>query len=120
MPKYKTEVFGQVIYAPEISYDELLDLENEVKLFITEILESFSAEFMTFESEGDRTFFQCVFQDCDEEKSEQVAGRFAGHLNKKLEYKLLFVDKMLVEHYFFALNHQGVKLQKIVPPEADS
>lgn len=118
MPKYKTEIFGQFIYSPEISYDELLELEDEIKAFITDTLDSAGAEFLAFESEGDRTFFQCVLQDSDEENSEQIAGRFAARLNNTLECKMMFVNKMLDMHFYYAMNHKGIKLEKIILPPA--
>ncbi|MDR2051463.1 MAG: hypothetical protein LBQ63_06825 [Deltaproteobacteria bacterium] len=118
MPKHRVELFGQIIYAPELSYDALLDLENGIKASAAAILEDFQAEFITFESEGDRTFFQCVFPDCDAGMNERIAGRFIGKMNPHLECKLLFVDRMLYRHWFHALTHRGGIRKEINLPEA--
>ncbi len=118
MPKYKTEVFGQFIYSPEISYDELLKLEEDIKSFITDTMESFGAEFLAFESEGDRTFFQGILQERGGELAEKIAAAFTRKLNEHTECKLMFVDKMLCEHHFYALNHKGAKLEKMTMPAA--
>ena len=118
MPKYQTELFGQVIYASEISYDALLALENEIKSFITDTLEKESGEYLGFESEGDRTFFQCVFQSCDDACMERLAGKFAQRMHSHLESKLLFVERMLGQSVFYGINHKKIKKQVITLPEA--
>lgn len=118
MPKYRTELFGQVIYAAEISYDELLKLESEFKDFITESLEAAGGEFPDFESEGDRTFFQCVFQSCGSETMEGLAETFKARMNKNLESKLMFVDKMLCRHVFYGINHKKIQEKSVALPEA--
>ena len=118
MPKHRVEVFGQIIYAPEISYDDLLGLENEIVGLVSALLEDMRAEFIAFESEGDRTFFQCALQSCDREKAKSMAARLAEKIKDQWECKILFVDKMLFEHYFYALNQRGGKSKKLLLPEA--
>lgn len=118
MPKYRTELFGQVIYAGEISYDDLLMLESDIKSFITGSLEAAGGEFLSFESEGDRTFFQCAFQACDGETTEGLAKTFAARMNKNLESKLMFVDRLLNRHVFYAINHRKVQEKLMALPEA--
>lgn len=118
MPKYQTELFGQVIYSAEISYDALLALEAEMQSFIVESLEAAGGEFLAFESEGDRTFFQCAFQSCDAKLAEKLAKRFAGRIDKNLESKLMFVDRMLSSHIFYAINSKNTQLEKIELPPA--
>lgn len=85
MPKYQIELFGQMIYGADLSYDDLLTLEAEIQAFITQSLTAAGGEFMAFESEGDRTFFQCAFQSCDEELAAGLAQRFAKRMDKNLE-----------------------------------
>jgi hypothetical protein len=118
MPKYGTEAFGQVIYASEISYDELIGLENQVKDSLVELLEDFQAEFITFESEGDRTFFQCALPRLVEGQAKRLAARLAKLLDKRLECKILFVDKMLFAHYFYSISAKKSKEVKLTLPEA--
>lgn len=118
MPKHRAELFGQIIYDPEISYDELLGLENDMKNFTLSTLEDCRAQFISFESEGDRTFFQCAFQECRQDLSEKIAAIFASRMTKQLECKLFFVDKMLYEHYFYIVTPRGGKAKKLTLPEA--
>lgn len=118
MPKYRTELFGQVIYATEISYDELLTLEDDVKSFITGTIEAAGGEYLGFESEGDRTFFQCAFQFCDSEMMNGLAKTFKGRMDKHLESKLMFVDRMLSQHMFFGINHKKIQEKSMIMPEA--
>lgn len=112
MPKHRTELFGQFIYAPEISYDDLLELEQSIKDFVTSSLEENGAEFVAFESEGDRTFFQCVFQEFDESLFKNVCKPFVGKVNAQMECKLQFVDKMLMSSYFYGINHKNIIAEK--------
>lgn len=118
MPKYGTELFGQVIYAPEISYDDLLALEEEIKGFVTASLEAAGGEYLSFESEGDRTFFQCAFQSCDQAIMEALARTFAKRMDKQLESKLLFVERLLGRHVFYAVNHRRTREEVITLPAA--
>lgn len=118
MPKYQTELFGQVIYAAEISYDGLLSLESDMQAFITGILEKAGGQFLAFESEGDRTFFQCAFTSLDEKKAEELAGLFAARVNAQFECKLMFVDRMLDCHLFYTINKEKSSLQKLKMPES--
>lgn len=118
MPKYQTELFGQVIYAKEMSYDALLALEDEIKDFITVSLEKEGGQYLGFESEGDRTFFQCAFQTCDEECMDRLAKKFAKRMHNHLESKLMFVERMLNKHVFYGINHKKAQKQLIKLPEA--
>jgi len=118
MPKHAVEIFGQVIYAPEMSYDELLGLETSAISLLTDLLEDLHVEFLAFESDGDRTFFQCALGTCDEKKAGNLAARLAEKLDSRLECKFMCVDRMLFEHLFFAINRQEHKEMKLTLPEA--
>lgn len=118
MPKYSTELFGQLIYAPEISYDDLLPLEEELTGLVTQTLEEHKAQFIHFESEGDRTFFQCVFRDFGEEFFGAIARTLAKRADGKVECKLFFVDKELGSAYFYALQKGKLKANKVTLPTA--
>lgn len=118
MPKYRTELYGQLIYSPDISYEDLLPLEEDLMAHVTEKLEASKAHFVHFESEGDRTFFQCVFQEFGEELFALVARSIAVKTDGKVECKLFFVDKELSSVYFYALSKGKLKANKVALPVA--
>lgn len=142
MPKFRTELFGQLIYDPEISYEDLLPLEEELISLVTARLEEWRGRFITFESEGDRTYFQCLFQDFDEEifagiskalkpltGGKGISGSPGNpenlvnltnlpNLNGRIECKLFFVDKELSAVYFYALNKGKSVGRKVELPSA--
>ena len=117
MPKYRTELFGQFIYSPDISYDDMLSLEDELKVFVSEKMEEFGGAFLHFESEGDRTFFQCVFSEFDENLFNATASAL-NRTDGKVESKLFFVDKELVSAYFYALSKGKLSGHKVSLPAA--
>lgn len=116
MPKYRTELFGQLIYSPDISYEDLLPLEEDLMSHATEKLEAAKAHFIHFESEGDRTFFQCVFREFGEELFASVAKSLAVKTDGQVECKLFFVDKELSSVYFYALSKGRLKANKVALP----
>ncbi|MDR2826366.1 MAG: hypothetical protein LBV76_06175, partial [Deltaproteobacteria bacterium] len=118
MPKYSAELFGQLIYSPEISYEDLLPLEEELVLFVRQTLEHFNGQFISFEPEGDHTFFQCVFQNFDESFFTSVGQMLKDKIKDKVEGKLFFVDKALSSVYFYALNNGALQAHKVTLPTA--
>lgn len=112
MPKHRTELFGQFIYDPEISYDDLLALEEEVTAFISESLTKHGGSFISFEPEGDRTFFQCAFSEYSEKLFKDVCKTLRSKIGTQTECKLLFVDKMMQASYFFGLNHKNTVAER--------
>lgn len=124
MPQFRTELFGQIIYDPEISYEDLLPLEEELTGLLTARLKEFRGRFITFESEGDRTYFQCLFQEFGEGMLAEInkaltafTGGKSGH-GGRIECKLLFVDKELSAVYFYALNKDKPLRRKVELPAA--
>jgi hypothetical protein len=118
MPKYRAELFGQLIYSPEISYEDLLPLEDELIIFVRQTLENVNARFISFEQEGDHTFFQCVFQNFDESFFASLGHMLKDKIKNKVEGKLFFVDKALSSVYFYALNNGALKTHKVTLPMA--
>ena len=118
MPKHRTELFGQLIYAPEISYEDLLPLEEQLTAFVTEKLEAAKAKFIHFEPEADRTCFQCVFNEFGEELFASIGAELKKRTDARCECKLFFVDKELSSVYFYALSKGKLKASKMDLPAA--
>ena len=118
MPKYRAELFGQLIYSPEISYEDMLPLEEELILFVRQTLEHYHGQFISFDPEGDHTFFKCVFQTFDEDLFAALGQRLKDKISDKVEGKLFFVDKALASAYFCALNNETLETRTITLPAA--
>lgn len=104
MATYKTELFGHLIYSPELSYEELITREEEVKALIQEVLTGHGAEFLHFEALGDTLRTQCVFQDGDEDLYQDICEAVAPAMKGGIEARFLLVDKDLEILHFYALS----------------
>lgn len=95
MPHIATELFIQCIYSLELSYDELIDTETELKKTLTQLLDENGAQFIHFEEMGDTMRAQCVFDIYDEGLFHPICDALAPYFNHTVEAKLLFVSKDL-------------------------
>ncbi len=103
MSFYKVELFGHVVYSPDLSYDDLLAREEEVKALVQEVLEREQGKFIHFEALGDTLRFQCVRPDEQEGSFHAVCVALAPHVRNGLDARLLLVDKDLDTVYFYSI-----------------
>jgi hypothetical protein len=100
------EMFCRFVYSPELSYEELLTLEAELKISLTGALGEFGGEFVQFEETGDAVRLQCVFAEYDEDMFHALCDRIAPLTDGKVEAGILFVDKDLEKLHVYAV-HEG-------------
>jgi hypothetical protein len=103
MSFHKIELFGHVMYSPDLSYHDLLEREETLKLAIQEVLEKADGAFIHFEALGDMLRFQCVLPEERDEVFHRVCDGLAPHIRNGLDARLLLVDKDLDTLYFYAL-----------------
>lgn len=104
MTRYAAELYIQFVYSLELSYDELLELEAELKLAVAGILEENTGEFMHFEGMGDTMRTQCVFLEYKEALFHAVCDALAPLMDGRVEARLLFVNKDLDGVHFYAVS----------------
>ncbi len=93
MASFTTELFTQFIYSPELSYQDLLEREEELKTFLARIIEEHGGEFTHFEALGDTLRAQCVFSEYGEELFHEFCDKLAPALDNQVEARLLFVSR---------------------------
>ena len=92
-----------MVYSPDLSYDELLTREDEIKKFVQSVLEEANGEFIHFEAMGDALRFQCVLPEERESVFQTVCDKLAPQVKDGLDARLLLVDKDLGELYFYTI-----------------
>jgi len=90
-----TEMFGHFIFAPELSYEELMDKERLLIQAVDAILQNAGTEHIQFESLGDAMRVQCAFAEHDDALFHSLCRQIAQHVYRDVEARLLFVDKNL-------------------------
>ncbi|MDL2316134.1 hypothetical protein LJC59_03525 [Desulfovibrio sp. OttesenSCG-928-A18] len=116
MAHYATELFIRCTYSLELSYDELLELEAELKLAVNALLERHEADFIHFEPLGDTMRVQCVFSNYDEQLFHSMCEGMAPHMDGRVEGRLLFVHKDLDTVHFYAVNNKKWRESRIALP----
>ena len=112
MSFHKIELFGHVVYSPDLSYDDLLSREEEVKALVQGILERAGGEFIHFEALGDTLRFQCVLPEERESVFHAICDNLAPHVKNGLDARMLLVDKDLDTLYSYSIT--GGKWQEAV------
>lgn len=112
MAFHNVELFGHVVYSPDLSYDDLLSREEEIKVTAQGVLEKAKGEFIHFEALGDALRFQCVLPEEREEAFHAICDNLAPFVKNGLDARLLMVDKDLNTLYFYSIT--GGKWQEAV------
>jgi hypothetical protein len=118
MAQYASELFVQCIYSPELSYEQLIALEANLKIEANKILEERGGEFIHFEEMGDTLRVQCVFPETRESLFHSVCEELAPLMDGTVEARLLFVDKDLDGLFFYTLSRGEWKEGLIALPAA--
>ena len=117
MAQYATELFAHFVYSPEMSYHELLDKEEELKIFFSRLVEDHSGDFLHFEADGDALCAQCVFTEYTEDRFHDFCDGLAPAMDGTVEARLLFVSKNLDFLHIFAVE-KGTWTESVIhlPP----
>ena len=117
MAQFATELFAHFVYSSTLSYHDLLDSEEELKILFSRLVEDQGGEFMHFEAMGDGLRAQCVFAAYDEEIFHALCDAIAPAMNDEVEARLLFVSKDLEElHLYIVSGHKWQEAILFVPP----
>lgn len=99
----KIELFGHIVYSPDLSYHDLLEREESVKNMVQEVLESSGGSYIHFEALGDTLRFQCALAEERDEIFHNICDDFAPHVKDGLDARLLIVDKDLDTLYSYSI-----------------
>ena len=91
--RYPCEMYGQISYCPELSYNDLYAHERRLVDELTEFLNANSAAHLDFTPDGDSLRFQCELDVYEEDLFHALADGIRPMLTPDIEGRLLFVDK---------------------------
>ncbi len=101
MPHFATELFAHFVYSPELSYHDLLEREEELKLLVQATLVSNDAEFIHFEAMGDTLHAQCMLTAYGEDVFHSICEALAAQVPADVEGRLFFVSKELYHVHLY-------------------
>ncbi len=105
--RYPCEMYGQIFYSPELSYNDLYAHEHRLVDELTEFLNTNSAMHLDFTPDGDSLRFQCELDNYGEDLFHDLADGISAMLAEDIEGRLLFVDKAtLGVVHVYALGHE--------------
>lgn len=104
MAMFQTEFFGLIVYSPELTYEDLLAREEELKEVLQETMQNFQGAAINFEALGDSLRVQCMFAETGEDFFREFADELAPAIDEGLSGRLLFVDKDLKTLSIFGLD----------------
>ena len=105
MSFHKIELFGHIVYSPDLSYDDLLTREEDIKVAVQAVLEKFGGEFIHFEALGDALRFQCLLPEERDAVFHGICDDLAPHVKNGLDARLLLVDKDLDALYYYSITN---------------
>ncbi len=120
MAKYRYEMFGNLTYGEDLTYEELITHEQELTAGLTDQLQDMGASHIDFRPLGDALYVQCVFDDQDARNFEEVCAAAARLAGEHMEGRLLFFGRDLGRLYCFFMAEgrwQGGRLNLPTPRE---
>ncbi len=105
MKKNQYEMFCHLIYAENLSYEELLEKENQIIPDINQVLLELEASYINFEQLGDSLNVQCVLTSNELEQLKSMANDIASIASENIEGRIVLIDAMLDQILcFFIVN----------------
>lgn len=106
MPQFRYECFCRLVYAEELTYDELLECERELTEGLQPLFAEAGAEHVDFFPDGDSLHVQCVFTAQQPGDFENLVQKTAALAGGRVRSRFLLVDKQLDE-IFWGLTSAG-------------
>lgn len=107
MGKFRSEMFGHLVYDDSLTYEELMECEQRITSGLSPLLASLGASHVHFEPLGDALFIQCVFAEQEAENFEHLCQSLCELSGSSIEGRVLFVGKELDGLWCFFI-HNGL------------
>ena len=120
MAKYPCEMFGNFFYNPNLTYEQLHELEADLLREVDPLLSNEGAVHLDFTPQGDGLRLQCEFSDFDPDFFNSLAKKLAKIIIDDTQARFLFVDKEeMKEFYIFYLSKNKFAQEKFTlkPPK---
>lgn len=95
MENTPNELYAQLNYGEQLTYEELLEVEESLIGNLQDLLERADAMHLDFMQQGDCLLLQCLFSSPKRYIFRKIAMHIAGILPDHVSGRLLFLDKTL-------------------------
>ena len=95
MENTPNELYAQLSYGEQLTYEELLEVEEQLIGDLQELLERADAMHLDFMQQGDCLLLQCLFSAPKRYIFRKIAMHIAGILPDHVSGRLFFLDKTL-------------------------
>ncbi len=109
MGMHDCEIFGHMLYSPDLSYNELYALEADLIDELRDALEQAGAEHVDLTAQGDALRMQCVLARYEEAAFHSLCDAVAAFLPKSVQGRLLCVHKDLHVVHLYCFLENGWK-----------
>ncbi len=109
MAKHDCELFGHMLYSPDLSYSELYAIEADLIDEMHDALEQIGAEHIDLVGMGDALRIQCVLSEHDEPIFHDLCDAVARFLPATVQGRLLCVHKDLSVIHLYCFTGKGWK-----------
>ncbi len=109
MATYDCELFGHMLYSPELSYNELHELESDLIPALQTALTAAGAEHIDLLGQGDALRMQGVLPEHMEADFHALCDTIAAFLPPTVTGRLLFVHKDLAVLHLYLFTEKGWK-----------
>ena len=119
MENSPNELYAQLSYGEQLTYEELLEVEEKLIVSLQELLERAEAMHLDFMQQGDCLLLQCVFSSPRRYVFRKIAMHIAGILPDHVSGRLFFLDKMLeTVHLYWVEPGRWREVIREIPPLA--
>lgn len=119
MSKFQCEMFGHILYDPELTYNDVLVREAALIDGMQAVLDEAEAYHIDFTPMGDGLRVQCVFHEHTETLFHNLCQKLVPLLDANVHGKLLFVDKGLDFLHIYLLGQGRFAESTLAIPAVD-
>ncbi len=109
MPQPVCEMFAHFVYGQDLSYDELMEREEALKILADGVFAEAGGEYIHFEPQGDTLHAQCVLPEYGEDVFHTICRGLLPQMDAHVEGRLLFVAKSLDSIHLYTLSNGAMK-----------
>jgi len=103
MATFNCVMFGQILYDDNLTYQELLATEQNVKLVVQDTLQKFGAQHFDFTPQADSLLLECLLPVMERQVSRSICDAINRQLGPQVLARFEFVDRQMNNTVFYFL-----------------
>ncbi len=112
MSKSSFEVFGLLEYDEELTFEEVQELEENIQTELKEIFRQAGAKQVNILEVADGLQMHLTFPEYNELTFKKMCSKIKKTLSEEITFKILLVDKSLVNWESYFITHESIKKKK--------